>query len=123
VRLTPATTGAVSGVAMFAVYAATLAPGVTFWDAGELIAAVESLGVPHPPGVPLYVMSARAFSDLLPVGSRAMAVNLLSALCTAGAVAVLSALLTRWMRSPWIGIAGAIAAGGRPAWSNWSMRS
>ena len=118
-RLTPATTGAVSGVAMFVVYAATLAPGVTFWDAGELIAAVESLGVPHPPGVPLYVMSARAFSDLLPVGSRAMAVNLFSALCTAGAVAVLAALLTRWMRSPWIGMAGAVAAGaGSSVWRN-----
>jgi hypothetical protein len=111
-RLTPGAAAATAGVAMFAVYAATLAPGLTFWDSGELIAAVDSLGVPHPPGVPLYVLIARAFSDLVPVLSRAAAVNLLSAVCAAGTVGVLAALLTRWMRSGWIGIAGAIAAGG-----------
>jgi hypothetical protein len=118
-RLTPATAGAAAGIAMLAVYAATMAPGITFWDSAELVAAVESLGIPHPPGVPLYVMSARAFSDLLPVLSRAAAVNLFSALCTAGAVAILAALLTRWMANAWIGIAGAVVAGaGSSVWRN-----
>ena len=118
-RLTPVAAAATAGVAMFAVYAATLAPGVTFWDSGELIAAVESLGVPHPPGVPLYVLAARAFSDLVPGLSRAAAVNLFSAVCTAAAIAVLAALLSRWMANAWMGLAGAVAAGATSSiWRN-----
>jgi hypothetical protein len=118
-RLTTTAAGAVAGTAMFAVYAATLAPGLTFWDSGELIAAVESLGVAHPPGIPLYILAARAWSDLLPVLSRAAAVNLFSAACTAGAVAVLAVLIARWMENAWVGIAaGAFAGAGSTVWRN-----
>jgi hypothetical protein len=35
---------------MFAVYVATLAPDVTFWDAGEFIAAARALGIPSSAG-------------------------------------------------------------------------
>jgi hypothetical protein len=47
--------GLVAVVLLF-VYAATLAPGVTLWDSGEFNAALASLGIPHPPGTPLYVV-------------------------------------------------------------------
>lgn len=110
-RVTPAAVGVGAGIAMFTVYAMTVAPGVTFWDSGELIAAVESLGVAHPPGVPLYVMAARAWSELLPFLSRAAAVNLFSAACTAATVAVIAALVARWMDNAWMGATGAIVAG------------
>ncbi len=65
------------------VYVLTLAPTVTFWDAGEFIAAAKTLGIPHPPGTPLFVMIAHVWAMLLPVGEYAVRTNLLSALLSA----------------------------------------
>jgi hypothetical protein len=62
------------------VYILTLAPTVTFWDAGEFIAAAKTLGIPHPPGTPLFVMIAHVWAMLFPVGEYAVRTNLLSAL-------------------------------------------
>jgi hypothetical protein len=98
-------------VLLGALYVATLAPGLTFWDAGELIAAVETLGIPHPPGTPLFVVLARAWSDVLAWLPRAHATNLLSAVCTAAAGGVLAWVVTRWSGRVLMGIAAALAAG------------
>ena len=73
------------GAILLVTYVATLAPGLTFWDAGEFIAAVHTFGIPHPPGTPLYIAIARAWSGLLPAMNTATAVNLLSAVATAAA--------------------------------------
>jgi len=66
-------------------YVLTLAPSVTFWDAGELIAAARVLGIPHPPGTPLFVMIAHVWGTVVPVGEFAARTNLLSALFSAAA--------------------------------------
>ena len=67
-------------------YGATLARTVSFWDCGEFIAAAHVLGIPHPPGTPLFVLLGRLFDLLLgPIMGTAMAVNTLSALSSAGA--------------------------------------
>ncbi|HJR62657.1 MAG TPA: DUF2723 domain-containing protein, partial [Gemmatimonadaceae bacterium] len=84
---------------------------MTFWDAGELIAAVHSLGIPHPPGTPLFVLVARATSDALAPLPRAFAVNLLSAVSTAAACGILAWLTWRWMRSRAAAFAAAVCAG------------
>jgi hypothetical protein len=74
------------GLASFFVYLRTCAPGLTWAhngaDGGDLLAAVRTLGIPHPPGYPLYVLAARLFS-LLPAGGFAFRLNLFSAFCAA----------------------------------------
>ncbi len=64
-------------------YVWTLAPTVTFWDAGEFIAASRILGIPHPPGTPLFVLIAHAWGSLFPFGEFAWRTNLLSAILSA----------------------------------------
>ena len=74
-----------TGAAVLAIYVVTLAPTVTFWDAGEFIAAARVLGIPHPPGTPLFVLIAHVWGLLVPVGEWAYRTNLLSALLSATA--------------------------------------
>ena len=114
-RLAPALAGAL----LMVVYGATVAPTVTLWDAGEFIAAVETLGIPHPPGTPLYVLVARVWSDALGFLPRALATNLFSAVATAGAAALLAGLLARATRQPLAALAAAVCAGATATvWSN-----
>ncbi len=68
------------GCGFFGLYVITAAPGLFWMDSGELTAAGYGLGVAHPPGFPLYTLLAKA-ATLLPVGSIAFRVVLLSALC------------------------------------------
>jgi hypothetical protein len=49
------------------IYVLTLAPTTAFWDASEYIAAARVLGIPHPPGNPLFIILAHVFG-LLPLG-------------------------------------------------------
>ncbi|MEX2570074.1 MAG: DUF2723 domain-containing protein [Gemmatimonadota bacterium] len=83
----PYGTALAAGAGVFALYAATLAPTTAFWDASEYIATAHIVGIPHPPGNPLFVLMARAWELLLaPTGlATAVRVNLFSALMTAGA--------------------------------------
>jgi hypothetical protein len=101
------------------VYVASIAPTVTLWDAGEFQAAIASLGIPHPPGTPLYLLVAHVWATALGVLPLALAVNLLSAVATATACALLAVLMTRWTRDRLAGIAGGISAGTMLAvWQN-----
>jgi transmembrane protein TMEM260 (protein O-mannosyltransferase) len=78
---------ALAGLLVFGLYALTLAPTTAFWDTSEYIATGEIMGIPHPPGNPLFVVLARAWSILLaPLGlSAAVKINLFSAFVSAGA--------------------------------------
>lgn len=63
----------------FGVYLKTLCPTVYWGDSGELITVCYTLGIAHPAGYPLYTLLGRIFT-LLPIGSIAYRVNLMSAL-------------------------------------------
>jgi len=95
-----------------AAYAFTLNPSVPGGDSGELTAAACSFGTAHPPGYPLYTMLAGVFAHL-PMGTPARGVNLLSALCTAGALA----LFLRALRRSGVDVAAAVLATGLLAFS------
>ncbi len=74
------------------IYWITKAPTFSFWDCGEFIAASYIMGVPHPPGYPLYIILGR-FISLLPLSPDiAVRVNLLSVF---GATA--SVLVAYWL--------------------------
>ncbi|UCC80469.1 MAG: DUF2723 domain-containing protein, partial [Candidatus Zixiibacteriota bacterium] len=72
----------------FVIYYITKAPTTSFWDCGEFIASSYILGVPHPPGYPMYIIIGRFFT-LLPLSSEiAVRVNMISVLGAAAAVFV-----------------------------------
>jgi tetratricopeptide (TPR) repeat protein len=73
----------------FAVYATGACRTIYVGDSGELVAAVATLGIPHPPGYPLYVLLGKLWTLLVPVGSIAFRMSLFSALFAALAVGLL----------------------------------
>src|SRR5260370_11591212 len=65
-------------------YVLTLAPTTQFWDAPEYITAAHALGIPHPPGNPLFVILAHAWG-LLPLSvDYARRINLFAAVPSPG---------------------------------------
>src|SRR5206468_818496 len=62
-------TGAVFALSLLT-YLVTLAPTVTGEDSGEFVAAAYTLGIPHPPGYPLWCLITRIFM-LVAVGDIA----------------------------------------------------
>ena len=80
-------------------YLLTVAPTVSFWDAGEFIASVYKLQVMHPPGAPFYMLLGRFFSMLAPSAETvAYAVNLISVLASAGTVLLAHLTIVRLVR-------------------------
>lgn len=67
----------------FFVYLLTISPTVPFWDCGEFIATSYTLGVPHPPGSPLFILVGRIFSMIPTSPDIAFRVNLISPIVSA----------------------------------------
>ena len=71
------------------VFGAGLCRTIYVGDSGELVAAVHTLGVPHPSGYPLYVFLGKLWSLLLPVGSAAERMSWFSVAAAAVTVGVI----------------------------------
>jgi hypothetical protein len=80
---------AAAGIPALVLYVLTLAPSVVGGDGGELMAAARVLGVAHPPGYPTFTVLTHVFG-LLPLGSPAVGMNLLSAALDAACVAIVA---------------------------------
>ena len=83
----PWRSGALAAGLVLVLYLVTLAPTTAFWDASEYITTAYTLGIPHPPGNPLFVILGRVWILLLaPTGlDVAVRMNLFAATTSAGA--------------------------------------
>lgn len=120
----------VAAFVVLAGYVFTLAPSVTFWDAGEFIASMKVLGIPHPPGTPLFILLGHVWGNAIPLGEFAWRTNLMSAVFSAAAAGfwflIVHQVLVRTVPGDdggirWLRYAGAMAGSVIAAFSftNW----
>jgi hypothetical protein len=114
-------------VLVLVIYVLTLAPTTAFWDASEYIAAARVLGIPHPPGNPLFVLLAHVFGIVPLVESYAVRINLFAAVTSAGAAAFWFLVAERWLRAivpyRWARYGAAFAGVlvGATSWTVWNQ--
>src|SRR5213082_728939 len=85
----------------FVLYVLTLAPTTQFWDTSEYIAAAYVLGIPHPPGNPLFTLIAHTWGLMPLAAAYAERINLLAAVTSAVAAGCWFLVGERWMRG-WV---------------------
>ena len=79
----------------FALSMGLAAPGLCWFDSGELALAAGTLGVAHPPGQPAYLVLA-ALAALFPIGDLSFRLTVLSAASLAVAAGLLAAIASRF---------------------------
>jgi hypothetical protein len=118
---------AIASGLVLALYVLTLSPETAMWDTSEYITAAYTLGIPHPPGNPFFVLMGRVFA-LLPIAPTvAMRINVLAALSSAVAAGmwflITERVLVGWFAERWQRIAGGALAAlvGSTAFTVWSQ--
>jgi transmembrane protein TMEM260 (protein O-mannosyltransferase) len=117
----------VTALIVFAIYLATLAPTTAFWDTSEYIAAAKVLGIPHPPGNPLFVILAHTFGLLPLAASYAVRINLFAAVTSAASAGLWFLVAERWLRGivslRWARYAAAFGGVlvGATSWTVWNQ--
>ena len=80
-------------------YMMTLEPTASFWDCGEFIAQGYKLEVGHPPGNPIFMLTANFFTHFASSPATvAICVNAMSALLSAGTILLLFWTVTHLVR-------------------------
>ncbi len=111
----------------FLLYLITLSPETAMWDTSEYVTAAYTLGLPHPPGNPAFVLIGRVFAVLPIAPSVAMRINLLAAISSATAAGmwflVTERVLVGWFDQRWQRIVGGSLAVliGATAFTVWSQ--
>ncbi len=82
----------------FFIYYFTMAPTVSLWDCGEFISTSIIMGVPHPPGTPLYLLIGNFFSQIPILGDLGARVNLISPIASALSVMFLYLIITELIK-------------------------
>src|SRR3954471_7486435 len=114
-------------LAVLVLYLVTLAPSTAMWDTSEYIAAAYTLGLPHPPGNPFFVLIGRVFSILPIASSVAARVNILAAVASAVSAGmwflVTERVLVGWFTERWQRIVGGTLAAviGATAFTVWNQ--
>jgi tetratricopeptide (TPR) repeat protein len=102
----------------FVVYAFGACRTIYVGDSGELVAAAATLGIPHPSGYPLYVLLGFVWIKLLPIGSVAFRMSLLSAACASLTCAGLYLVIRRAKLGAWAGFFASLLLAFSPSfWS------
>jgi len=81
------------------IYILSLAPTTQFWDTSEYIAAAYTLGIPHPPGNPLFVLMAHVWGMVPWAESYAQRINLFAAVTSAVSAGCWFLVAERWLRT------------------------
>ena len=104
-----------------AVYWRTMCPALYIGDCGDFITASHTLGVPHPPGYPLYTLLGKLFLMIpLPGGLSwaAWRMNFMSAFFGALTTLVVYFFILRISKRGWLSFFAALAVGfGQTFWS------
>ncbi len=114
-------------IATLVLYLVTLAPSTAMWDTSEYIAAAYTLGLPHPPGNPLFVILGRVFSILPIATSIAVRINILAAICSAISAGmwflVTERVLVSWFPQRWQRVLGGVIGAliGATAFTVWNQ--
>jgi tetratricopeptide (TPR) repeat protein len=82
-------------VVVFGIYYSTVAPTASFWDCGEFVATCWIMGVPHPPGTPLFVTLGRIFAMLPLAQEPAMRINFIPLLFGAFSCGIIYLLVVK----------------------------
>lgn len=88
------------GILCLGIYLLTLCPSVPSGDGAEFVTAAHTMAVAHPSGYPLHTLLGKLFT-FVPMGSIAWRVNLLSAVCDAGAALFIFLAVARLTANRW----------------------
>ncbi len=76
-------------------YLSTMAPTLSFWDCGETITTSYTLGIPHPPGAPLFLLLGRLFTMIPFFSDTGARVNLISTLVSSSTIMLTYLIIVR----------------------------